>query len=68
MVIRLTDPLHTDAVVRSIPKEKAEAVSLNLPAQSFAYVGTDLPDPIPTYDPHCYDSVSVAPPVDDIFD
>ena len=68
MVIRLTDPMRTDVAVRSIPKEKTDTVSLNLPAQSFAYVGTDLPDPVPTFDPHCYDAVSVAPPVDDIFD
>ena len=68
VVIRLTDPVRTDSVIKTIPCENAHAVSLNLPAQSFAYIGTDLPDPVPTFDPHCYDNVSVAPPVDDIFD
>ena len=68
LVIRLTDPMRTDSVLKTVSLEKAETVSLILPAQSFVYVGTDLPDPTPTYDPHCYDNVSVTPPVDDIFD
>jgi len=71
IVLRLTDSLRTNEVIRKVLCEKSDHVSLFLPAQSFAYIGTDLPNPIPTYDKDCYASVSSAPPKEwgnDIFD
>ena len=71
LVLRLTDPMRTNEVVRRILCEKSPHVSLFLPAQSFLYVGTDLPDLVPTYDKDCYAGVSVAPPkgrVNDLFE
>ena len=71
LVLRLTDPMRTNEVVRRILCEKSPHVSLFLPAQSFLYVGTDLPDPVPTYDKDCYAGISTAPPkgwVNDLFE
>ena len=71
LVLRLTDPMRTNEVVRRILCEKSPHVSLFLPAQSFLYVGTDLPDPVPSYDKDCYANISTAPPkgwVNDLFE
>ena len=71
LVLQLTDPMRTNEVIRRVLCEKSEHVSLFLPAQSFLYAGTELPDPIPTFDKDCYAGVSVAPPkewVNDIFE
>lgn len=60
MVVRLTDPIRTNEIIRTVKKGE-ETLSLTIPADGFLYVGTDLPDPVPTYDPHDFDHVSVTP-------
>lgn len=66
LVVRLTDELHTNEIVMTISAAQSEAVSLILPAVSFAYVGTDLADSIPTYAVDCYKDVSTTPPKDPV--
>ena len=67
LTVRLTDPIRTYEVVRVISqKELSKPVSLILPAQAFAYVGTDLKDPAETFDKDCYRSVSATPPKENV--
>ena len=61
-VARLTDGIHTNEIVQKLPSDKTQTVTLTVPAQSVLYVGTDLPDPIPTYDVDCYRNLSTKPP------
>ena len=61
LVLRLTDNCRTNEVVRTVTPEEAEAIKICLPPQSFLYVGTDLPDPVPTYEENCYKNVSTTP-------
>ena len=71
LVMRLTDPLRTNEIVKQIGIAESNAASLILPAQSFVYLGTDLPDPTPTFEPDCYASIASAPPKEwgnDIFE
>ncbi|MBQ9099489.1 MAG: hypothetical protein IJY50_08710 [Clostridia bacterium] len=68
LVVRLTDPLRTNEIIHSVLAEKSNTVTLILPAQSFVYVGTDLPDPVPAYDKHCFYGVSSAAPAEQIND
>jgi hypothetical protein len=45
LVIRVTDKHHTFERISTVTAGDAVQLSLPLPAQSFVYVGTDLPDP-----------------------
>ena len=50
LVVRLTDKTHTDEkITEIIPTKDSVSVMLGLKPHSFAYVGTDLEDPVPTY-------------------
>ena len=60
-VIRLTDGIRTNEIVQRIPFAPTQSVKLQMPAQSILYIGTDLPDPIPTYDEDCYRNISTNP-------
>ena len=60
-VIRLTDGIRTNEIIRRLPPDPMQTVKLQMPAQSVLYIGTDLPDPIPTYDEDCYRNVSTNP-------
>jgi len=51
IAVRLTDAEHTDQKMMSLQAGESMTLTLSLPAQSFAYIGTDLPDPVPTYQP-----------------
>ena len=60
-VIRLTDGIRTNEIVQRLPFAPTQSVKLQVPAQSILYIGTDLPDPIPTYDEDCYRNISTNP-------
>ena len=50
LAVRLTDKTHTDEKITEItPTKDSVSVMLGLKPHSFAYVGTDLEDPVPTY-------------------
>ena len=49
IVVRITDKEHTNAVMNEIEAGDSLRLTLTLPANSFVYVGTDLPDPVSEY-------------------
>ena len=69
LVLRLTDNCRTHEIIKSVSPEDAEAFQQILPPHSFLYVGTDLPDPVPTYEKNCYKHISTKPKseADDFF-
>ena len=50
LVIRVTDATRTNERVLTLRAEGALALTLPMAPDSFAYIGTDLPDPVPTYE------------------
>ena len=49
LAVRMTDKEHTNAVMNEIEAGDSLRLTLTLPANSFVYVGTDLPDPVSEY-------------------
>lgn len=50
IVVRMTDATHTNEVLMRLSAGEGIKLTLPMAPDSFAYVGTDLPDPIPTYE------------------
>ena len=49
ITVRLTDADHTNAVIMRLTAGDALTLTLPMAPDAFVYVGTDLPDPVPTY-------------------
>ena len=47
--IRVTDEKHTDEKLMTLAANSDITLTLPLAPHSFVYIGTDLPDPVPTY-------------------
>lgn len=50
IVVRVTDAAYTDEVVMRLSTGESTTLTLPMSPDSFAYIGTDLPDPVPTYE------------------
>ena len=68
LVVRQTDGIRTNEIMRRLPSDGRQSLTLQMPAQSVLYIGTDLPDPIPSYVEDCYRDVSTTVKPDNFFD
>jgi len=49
LAVRLTDDIRTNEVINEIAAGERIKLKITLPANSFVYIGTDLPDPVSQY-------------------